>query len=122
MMDRIKDVDVEKEVTFQAAIFLRPIDFEDYSFFVLQHWEVGKNIFFLLAFGLIQKQTKIKDPSKVIFAVAKLRSLFTAACFFRGFVLFGKFSLSQDKLHTLHFLDSSRYPRTQFRSARRYHW
>ena len=75
-----RDGDVEKEDTFQAPLFLRPIDFEGYWFSGLQHWEVGRFIFFLLAFGLIQKQTKIKDPSKVIFAVAKPRSLFTAAC------------------------------------------
>jgi hypothetical protein len=43
-----RDGDVEKEDTFQAPLFLRPIDFEGYWFSGLQHWEVGKTIFFFL--------------------------------------------------------------------------
>jgi hypothetical protein len=43
-----RDGDVEKEDTLQAALFLRPIGFEGCWFFGLQHWEVGKTIFFFM--------------------------------------------------------------------------
>jgi len=48
MMGRIRDVDVEKGVTFQVVIFLRPIDFDEYCSSVCSIGKSVKMFFFFL--------------------------------------------------------------------------